>query len=96
MSGTFLDAIAQSIDSTYFFGTDEPYEENVTEANAILAMPEMQAIRSALVRLAPCAWHSEMRGEPGSKLARNRIHATLEALDVPPNVIAWVVGDDRP
>lgn len=88
MSDTFRDAISEQLCLSIDGESWDP--------DLILAMPEMQAIRSALARLAPCAWHSEMRGEPGSKLARNRIHATLEALDVPPNVIAWVVGDDRP
>lgn len=62
------------------------------EAAAVLAAPELVAIRGALLRLAPCAWHSEMRGEPGSKLARNRSAMALEALDVPKSVIDWVLG----
>lgn len=73
------------------FGPDRTvYRTDIV--NAILAMPEMLAIKSALARLAPCALHSEMRGEPGSKLARNRMVMVLEGLDVPAPVIEWVLA----
>lgn len=74
----FRDAIAASIDCTYFFGLDEPYEENVpvTEANAILAMPEMQAIRLALHALT-------------KEYERQRL---VLGIYLPESVITWVLA----
>lgn len=92
---TFRDDLADVIHDDFDFANPWATWRQIEQrcADAILAMPEMQAIRKALVRLAPCAWHVEMRGETGSKLARNRMIAALEGLDVPRSVIDWVLED---
>ena len=69
------------------------WKYHLDDADAMLAMPEMQAIRAALRQLAPCALHSEMRAEPGSKLAIKRAEMILESLGLQPHVIEWVMGE---
>ena len=56
------------------------------EANAVLAMPELQAIRKALYRLATDA----------SDELHPNVAEWLALYDLPPSVVAWVLSGETP
>jgi hypothetical protein len=79
---TFRDAIAQAINDTVWAEL-EPTPENLTEADAVLAMPEMQAIRKALA----------FGGEALTDYMKSP-DVGLRSIDVPEHIIAWVLDGD--
>ncbi len=82
---TFRDAIAQAINDTVWAEL-EPTPENLTEADAVLAMPEMQAIRKTLQAL--IAIHGL---SPTHPYARTWLTART---DLHKSVIDWVLDGD--
>lgn len=88
MSEELLLAISATIDGEETWGDwdGEPYIPPDSAAIAVLAMPEMQAIRAALHNL-----HAAKRDDVGHAGALE----WLRAMNLPPSVVAWVLTEPK-
>jgi hypothetical protein len=90
----FRDAIRNVIDfapsyEDHGYSAHDPQEQ----ADLVLAMPEMEAVRKALQRAYyGLAWNNQAAMSP-SRIAG--IYKNMGNHGVPESVIAWVLGEDR-
>jgi len=80
------DAIAREVDGDLIYLRGLHPDDALSVANEVLAMPEMEAIRTALRSLA--AHRVQVVPEEAADW--------FAALDLPQSVIDWVLGKDTP
>ena len=93
---TFRDAIAQAWADQFWrecggSGHAQVHDYDQERADAVLAMPEMEQLRLALLSLMP---EFPTDSDEEKQARRQRFHVSSNT-GLPEHMIAWVLGEDR-